>query len=364
MFNEYEELVQLAQLALSGKTQDAQLFVSRLARRLRKVEPGVADQLDALLAKLPTRGSGLRSDSATAVPVDLDSRLQLARPEYPVELSADPLWAAAVEQRLNQVVAERRREKALAKAGLLPTKTMLFTGEPGVGKSLAARWMANQLDRPLLTLDLSAVMSSYLGRTGANVRQVLDYAKTLDCVLFLDELDAVAKRRDDDAEIGELKRLVTVLLQEIDGWPSTGLLLAATNHPDLLDPAVWRRFDVIVEFPMPSQEQIRQLVERLLGAHELEAEFLTFVSAAFSARSFSDIERDILRAKRESVVSQRSITDVLPMVARESIDMLPRAKKKLLAVTLRKTFRLTERDVREWTGISRDTLRAATKKAT
>src|SRR5690606_32775240 len=108
-------------------------------------------------------------------------------------------------------------------------------------------------NRPLLILDLASVMSSYLGRTGTNLRHVLDYAKSLDCVLLLDELDAIAKRRDDRGEIGELKRLVTVLLQQIDDWPPKSLLIAATNHADLLDPALWRRFDVTLEFPIPDR---------------------------------------------------------------------------------------------------------------
>ena len=99
-------------------------------------------------------------------------------------------------------------------------------------------------------------MSSYLGRTGSNIRHVLDYAKGVDGVLLLDELDAIAKRRDDATDVGELKRLVTVLLQEIDDWPSSGLLIAATNHPGLLDPAVWRRFELRVSFPMPGDDVV------------------------------------------------------------------------------------------------------------
>ena len=110
---------------------------------------------------------------------------------------------------------------------------------------------------PLLILDLSAVMSSYLGRTGSNLRHVLDYAKSLDCVLLLDELDAIAKRRDDSSEIGKLKRLVTVLLQQLDDWPSAGLLIAATNHTDLLDHAVWCRFEELVKFGIPQQDTVK-----------------------------------------------------------------------------------------------------------
>ncbi|TGV70329.1 AAA family ATPase, partial [Mesorhizobium sp. M00.F.Ca.ET.158.01.1.1] len=110
---------------------------------------------------------------------------------------------------LDTLVAERKDIENLHKAGWEPTRTVLFTGAPGVGKTLGARWLARELNRPLLILDLAAVMSSYLGRTGTNLRHVLDYAKTLDCVLLLDELDAIAKRRDDRGQIGALKRLVT-----------------------------------------------------------------------------------------------------------------------------------------------------------
>ena len=130
--------------------------------------------------------------------------------------------------------------------GLSPTRSAIFVGPPGVGKTLTARWLASQLGVPLYVLDLTAVMSSLLGRSGTNLRAALDFAKRSPCVLLLDEIDAIAKRRSDDTDIGELKRLVTVILQEVDEWPATGLLLAATNHAELIDPALWRRFDLVI----------------------------------------------------------------------------------------------------------------------
>ena len=140
--------------------------------------------------------------------------------ERPV-LDWEPVFSPNIARQLKAIVEERLNPHALRAAGLEPTRTALFVGPPGVGKTMAARWVARELGRPLLTLDLAAVMSSYLGRTGSNLRLVLDYAKAIDCVLLLDELDAIAKRRDDREEIGELKRLVTVLIQQIDDWPSS-----------------------------------------------------------------------------------------------------------------------------------------------
>lgn len=356
MFEEYQELVQLSRLALAGRRQDVQLFIRRVSRRIRKGRPEIADQLDAILAESPTRDSPLRNEAISAVPVDADSRLKLVRPEYPVVLDADPIWTDSALAALDLVVRERSQQQALMREGLSPTRSMLFTGPPGVGKSLAARWLAARLDRPLLTLDLSAVMSSFLGKTGTNVRHVLDYAKNVDCVLFLDELDAVAKRRDDVSEIGELKRLVTVLLQEIDDWPATGLLLAATNHPDLLDPAVWRRFDSIVEFPMPDDEQVAEAVRRFLEPKHAPKHVIRATAFGFRGESFSNIDRDLRRAHREAVLSGMSIDEPIRRIVGWRVKQLPKQERLAVAAALTDAG-FSQRQVHEWTGVHRDTIR-------
>jgi SpoVK/Ycf46/Vps4 family AAA+-type ATPase len=109
-------------------------------------------------------------------------------------------------------------------------------------------------------------MSPSLGATGANLKRAMTYALNTDGVLFLDELDALAKRRDDTADVGELKRLVTVLLQQLDEWPTGRLLIAATNHPQLLDSAVWRRFETRIDFPRPTADELRKLMDQLTPA--------------------------------------------------------------------------------------------------
>ena len=329
-----QELVQLARLAVTGKRPDLILYIRRLAKRYRLSFPELAEELTSLVREVPNSSSVLRGAIVDSIPVDQDSRLQLARPEYPVELDIEPIWEEQVRANLEQIVVEREMEMKLAKADLHPTKSALFVGPPGVGKTLAARWIARRLERPLIVLDLSAVMSSFLGRTGNNIRNVLDYAKGVNCVLLLDEFDAIAKRRDDAVEIGELKRLVTVLLQEIDEWPPSGLLLAATNHQGLLDPAVWRRFEMIVEFPMPSEPEIRQAIELFLGEDAEEKTWSGVLAHAFSDASYAEIRRDLLRAKRNAVVHDQSSLVPLQGIVRQRVRGLGRDDRMEIALGL------------------------------
>lgn len=355
-----EDLFHLARLALVGRNQDVQTFIQRLARRYRDSIPELSSQLQTLLQESPTRQSPLRRESTAPLPVDVESRLQLMRVEQHPVVEIEPIWDGPVEAALNQIISERQRSSELSKAGLSPTRSVIFTGPPGVGKSLAARWIANALKRPLLTLDLSAVMSSYLGRTGANVRHVLDYAKGVECVLLLDELDAIAKRRDDATDIGELKRLVTVLLQEIDDWPSSGLLIAATNHAELLDPAVWRRFELQVAFPMPTEDEVKVAIQKFLGRSELSEQWREALATILKGHSFSDIEREVTLARRASVVHKHPLEKIVNDLIQARIGKLSKREKMEMAVLLSGAG-MSQRHVNELTGISRDTIRKRSK---
>jgi SpoVK/Ycf46/Vps4 family AAA+-type ATPase len=252
------EFVHLARLALQGKHRDMVAMLRRDLSALAARRPDLAPESRQVLAML-AKGA-LSRGAQSPLPVDVDSKQELLRTELVERLDPEPVWPEAIQSELVAVVEERRHEQELRQAGLNPTRSILFVGAPGVGKTLAARWLASVLERPLFTLDLAAVMSSYLGRTGNNIRVVLEYAQKSPAVLLLDEFDSIAKRRDDEAEVGELKRLVTVLLQSVDEWPPHGLLIAATNHPELLDPAVWRRFERIVRFENPNYSEINSLL--------------------------------------------------------------------------------------------------------
>ncbi|ATQ68968.1 MULTISPECIES: AAA family ATPase [Methylosinus] len=353
------DFLQLARIALSGRPQDVHVILRRVVKRYHLLMPALAEALTTLLHESPSQASPLRRQAEIPLPVDLDSRLHLMRVEADPVLDHEPVFAPSLEVSLRQLIEERKNPQALARAGLDPTRAALFLGPPGVGKTMAARWVARELKRPLLILDLAAVMSSLLGRTGINLRHVLEYAKTIDCVLLLDELDTIAKRRDDHGEIGELKRLVTVLIQQIDDWPSSSVLLAATNHPDLLDPAIWRRFELHVEFPLPDQEAIVRFVESSLHPYFAAAgEWSSLLAVAFDGCSFSDIERGLSAARRSAALGGMPLEESLAgLVTGKSI---ARSKRINLATALVDQGLLSQRRARELTGVARDTIRSRT----
>lgn len=211
---------------------------------------------------------------------------------------------------VERILAEFRHAEVLRTHGLRPKSKLLFVGPPGCGKTLCAKIIANELGLPLLYTRFDAIISSYLGETAANLRKVFNYAAVGHWVVLFDEFDAIGKRRDDENEHGELKRVVNSFLQLLDSFFASSLVIAATNHEQLLDPALWRRFDEIVSFPRPTIPEIAQLIALKLRNFPQEYMDIKALARGLKGMSHSDIERICLDAVKTCIIEGKEKLDV------------------------------------------------------
>ena len=205
---------------------------------------------------------------------------------------------------LDELLQEHHRVEILQSYGLHPADKLLFCGPPGCGKTLTAEVMASELGLPLAMVRIDSVISSFLGETAANLRQVFDFISAIPMVVLFDEFDAIAKERSDEAEHGELKRVVNAFLQMIDAYEGKSILVAATNHERILDLAVWRRFDEVLVFESPNLEQLRRLLSVKLRGLRREFEVNDGrIAGMFKGMSHADVERVLRRAAKDMVLA-------------------------------------------------------------
>lgn len=345
-----ESLIELLNDGLNGNQKSFEMRIRKLSGKLNKYDPQLAEELSSMLKTKALRGI----DNHIPMPVDADTRQKLLLVEESVALHVEPIWNEKIENEINRICIEREKSDSLLKQGLIPTRSVLLAGPPGVGKTLMAHYLAEKLKLPLLTLDLATVMSSYLGKTGSNIRAVLNYAKSFPCILFFDEFDAIAKKRDDDSDVGELKRLVTVLLQAIDEWPTTSLLLAATNHSELLDRAIWRRFDKVILFNLPEMNQVSKFFKQ----HDINHSLSDWLAQKIQECSFSEIEKKLNHAKKNAVLENKllieTLCDQFDLELKEYFSLNKESKKEWIMYLA--NHGLTQQDIANKLEVSRSTI--------
>lgn len=201
------------------------------------------------------------------IPKSRDERplIRLTKPRRElIELVLPPTVQAVIEE----IVTENRGRSLLTSHALHPRQRLLFLGSPGTGKSATAHAIAAELSLPVATASLAALTSSYLGDTARNIEAVVRFAEQTPCVLLLDEFDVLGQERDQAGDHGEMRRVAATVLQLMEDVRGESLIVATSNHPQLLDAAVWRRFDELVGFDNLNQTQTAQLITvKLRGAH-------------------------------------------------------------------------------------------------
>jgi SpoVK/Ycf46/Vps4 family AAA+-type ATPase len=232
-----------------------------------------------------------------------DSLQLLLRETSPRRRLDELVLGKDVRAEVREFISEVGQAALLRSHSLEPRHTVLLVGPPGTGKTSLAAAIASELGLPFLTVRYEGLVGSYLGETASRLQEVVDYAARTPCVLFFDEFESVGKERSDTQETGEIKRVVSSLLLHMDALPSHCVIVCATNHPELLDRAVWRRFEVRLILPTPGEAELRDWymrTERSFG--NLGMTVQEFIKL-FRGETFSEIEVVTLDARRKVVLS-------------------------------------------------------------
>lgn len=303
----YTEIIKIIEGGLKKEPNKVILYAKKLAEKLaadgdQQLAKGIRNLLNNKAVSSLTMEQLL-----TTAPVDQETRMSIVDVFNPAETNINVVLPETLEKKVGdftKVIQHRDKFKSM---GLVSQSTLLLYGAPGVGKTTIAKYISLKTGLPLVTARLDAVISPLLGNTSKNIRKIFEYADSKPCILFLDEFDAIAKARDDQHEMGELKRVINSLLQNIDLFTQNNVMIAATNHPELLDKAIWRRFNTVIEVGQPDAEGIGKIMDMYLGnfAEDFETDKKKYekIITLFLKKSPSDIRNIINNAITQAVIS-------------------------------------------------------------
>lgn len=204
------------------------------------------------------------------------------------------------------LIEEQHRADLLRSYGLEPRNRILLVGSPGNGKTSLAEALATNLMYPFFVIRYENLIGSYLGETASRLKKVFEYVTTRNCVLFFDEFDTIGKERGDTKETGEIKRVVSSLLLQMDRLPSYVVVITASNHPELLDRAVWRRFQIRLDLEAPDKKQIKCFIELFIKKTGIKLNYsIENLSERLSNYSFSEVEEFCTDVLRQAVLTHQ-----------------------------------------------------------
>ena len=300
-------------IALQIASTEARQGHLKTAETMRKL-------LDAKATRMPPREAS-PTNLLTKTRGDLDGLITVAQPKTRLQ---DMTLTAAVRDRLDRMVRQQSSRGRLREHALRPSAKFLLVGPPGSGKTLTASALAGELNLPLFTIRLDAVITRFLGETATKLRAVFDQIGQMRGVYLFDEFDAIGSKRSAANDVGEIRRVLNSFLQFLEEPNATdSVVVAATNHPELLDRALIRRFDEIIEFGLPEADAVRDLIRRRLRSIASKSMNWTAIALAAQGLSQGEIARAVEDALRDSILSDQSTVDqntvILALEARRSM---------------------------------------------
>lgn len=293
-----------------GESKQAAVLTSILTSsdRSQDMAPSRIRQSKAFLA-------GEAISDKTPIPVDKETATPLAEVVFPSQLASDgPLFAEPLMAAIKGLLDEWANIESLIAIGAPPPRSCVIFGAPGTGKTRLALWIAKQLDLPVVLARLDSLVSSFLGTSSRNIANLFAFANRYRCLLLLDEFDAIAKLRDDPHESGEIKRVVNALMQHLDLRHPVGLTIGITNHPQLLDPAVWRRFEVQLEIPKPDFAVRLAMANHFIQPVAAPDAHMKVLAWSTEGASGAEIEALVRAYKKNIAVNPNAQTEVLQLL--------------------------------------------------
>ena len=286
-------------VAMQVAAHEAKLGHGQLAMELR-------DMIDAAKARLIPGDSG----KLVALAKPRGELANLLSVTYPKNRLVDMVLDDKALAQLQQVIKEQRQFARIREHGLAPRRKLLLVGPPGSGKTMTASVLAGELGVPLFLVRLDSLITKFMGETAAKLRQVFDSINDMRGVYFFDEFDAIGSQRGMANDVGEIRRVLNSFLQMIEHDQSNSLIVAATNHPEILDYALFRRFDDVIEYRLPTIDQIRGLIRTRLGGFMPKRLAAKSVAARADGLSYAEICRAIDGAIKQAIMNdQDSVTE-------------------------------------------------------
>jgi SpoVK/Ycf46/Vps4 family AAA+-type ATPase len=300
---------QLIAMIRSHAAGDSQQFLS-IAEHIaddadKSGKTRVAVEIRDIVTKIKSEAAARRGPPAIPMVAPRGELAGLVRASYPEVRLSDVVLGSDLRRRIERLVREHREVAALQERGLKPSRKFLFSGPPGTGKGMTASALAAELNLPLFTIMLDGVITKYMGETAAKLRLIFDAMNSTRAVYFFDEVDALASSRTADNDIGEARRMLNSFLQFLEEDQSKSVIIAATNHRTLLDPAIFRRFHSAFVYVKPSAEEARQVLKNNLLGFDLAEMAWPEIDGLTPKLSQADLVAAAEDAAREAVLDNQ-----------------------------------------------------------